>query len=229
MRLQGCSYFTSFWNYLDIIPLVLMVTIAVWCAEDAISVRFKLVAGENYEEAQLRDYFQSVNAILMWFKFAYFLRVTDQTGWLIRMIGEVVSDLLPFLLVMLISLLAFTDAFMSIAQSQKATSEGDGNPDPESSMIVTNFFDALLYSYYIPIGQYDVSKFTGHAKYMAWLYFMMASFFNLIIMLNLLISIISDTFTRIMEVKEQLSFQTKATLIAKYLYLDDRSGNLHGA
>jgi len=53
----------------------------------------------------------------MWFKFAYFLRMTDQTGWLIRMIAEVVSDLLPFLLVMLISILAFTDAFLSIAES----------------------------------------------------------------------------------------------------------------
>ena len=48
----------------------------------------------------------------------------------------------------------------------------------------------------------------------------MATFFNLIVMLNLLIAIISDTYTRIQEQKVQLAFQTKASIISDYLYLD---------
>jgi len=52
------------------------------------------------------------------------------------------------------------------------------------------------------------------------MYFLMATFFNLIVMLNLLIAIISDTYTRIQEQKVQLAFQTKASIISDYLYLD---------
>ena len=73
-------------------------------------------------------------------------------------------------------------------------------------MIVQGYFNALLYSYYIPLGQFDTSKYKGKAAALCWFYFLLATFFNLIVMLNLLIAIISDTFTRIMEVKEQLSF-----------------------
>jgi hypothetical protein len=47
----------------------------------------------------------------MWFKLAYFLRATEATGWLIRMIFEVFRDLVPFMCVLFISVLAFTDAF----------------------------------------------------------------------------------------------------------------------
>jgi hypothetical protein len=39
-------------------------------------------------------------------------------------------------------------------------------------------------------------------------------------MLNLLIAIISETYTRLQEQKTQLAYQTKATIISDYLYLD---------
>ena len=38
-------------------------------------------------------------------------------------------------------------------------------------------------------------------------------------MLNLLIAIISDTYTRLQEQKEQLKYQTKASIISDYLHL----------
>ena len=99
----------------------------------------------------IRDYIQSLNAVLMWYKFAYLLRSTDQTGWLIRMIAEVVYDLGPFLLVLLISLLAFTDAFSSMSISQVTTAIGKGD-DPVEAAIVPGYLTAFFYSYFILIG-----------------------------------------------------------------------------
>ena len=87
----------------------------------------------------------------MWFKFAYFLRVTDQTGWLIRMIAEVIIDLLPFLLVMIISILAFTDAFLSMAEAQRTFAQVEGI-DPATIMVVNGYFDSFVYSFFIMLG-----------------------------------------------------------------------------
>lgn len=54
----------------------------------------------------------------MWFKFIYFLRCTSRTGWLVRMIVEVIKDMGSFLLVYLITIMAFSDAFYSMSQAQ---------------------------------------------------------------------------------------------------------------
>lgn len=51
----------------------------------------------------------------MWFKFIYFLRCTDSTGWLVRMLVEVMKDMGSFLLVYVITILAFADAFYSMS------------------------------------------------------------------------------------------------------------------
>ena len=115
MHIRGCKYFSDAWNYIDLLPLFLMIGMCVWTAIASTRIHFGFEDKENYEVSGIRDYIQSLNAILMWFKFAYFLRATEQTGWLIRMIGEVVVDLGPFLVVMLISILAFTDAFSSMS------------------------------------------------------------------------------------------------------------------
>jgi hypothetical protein len=118
------------------------------------------------------------------------------------MIAEVVYDLGPFLLVLLISLLAFTDAFSSMSISQITTAKGRGEYDPETSAIVPSYLDAFLYSYNILIGSFATAKFQYEGAFICYCYFIMATFFNLIVMLNLLIAIISDTYTRLQITKE---------------------------
>ena len=55
--------------------------------------------------------------LLFWLKFLYFLRIFDSTGYLIRIIIEVVYDMRHFMLVLLLTFVAFGDAMMSISTS----------------------------------------------------------------------------------------------------------------
>jgi hypothetical protein len=87
MKARGCKYFQDYINYIDMIPLFLMIAMTSWTIIDAILVALDKIEVEAYEVLAIRDYIQSVNAVLMWYKFAYFLRVTNETGWLIRMIS----------------------------------------------------------------------------------------------------------------------------------------------
>ena len=60
---------------------------------------------------------QSVAALCMWLKFIYFLRCTESTGWMVRMIVEVVQDMGSFMLLYAITIIAFADAFYSLSNS----------------------------------------------------------------------------------------------------------------
>ena len=55
----------------------------------------------------------------MWFKFLYFLRIFKNTGYLISMIFEVIKDMRYFLLVLLITIVAFADSLLSISMGNR--------------------------------------------------------------------------------------------------------------
>ena len=57
----------------------------------------------------------SVCAMLMYFKFLYFLRAFEQTGPLVAMIFTIARDIIPFLIVLFIVLFGFTQAFWIIS------------------------------------------------------------------------------------------------------------------
>lgn len=110
----GWDYFFDAWNYLDILPIALVLSTTIWTVYDC--VLDDLDDDKNVATVQLwRDYLQSLAALGMWFKFIYFLRCTDSTGWLVRMLVEVMKDMGSFLLVYVITILAFADAFYSMS------------------------------------------------------------------------------------------------------------------
>ena len=59
----------------------------------------------------------------MWIKLLSVLRVFEKTGYLIRMIHEVIIDMGVFLLILLITVTMFGDTFMRLS---------DGNEDEEN-------------------------------------------------------------------------------------------------
>ena len=57
---------------------------------------------------------QAFAGIAIWAKFTFSLRVFDWTAFLIHMISEVAKELIPFMIVLIFSILGFTDAFYSM-------------------------------------------------------------------------------------------------------------------
>ena len=53
--------------------------------------------------------------MFMWLKLLYFLRIYKETGYLIRMIVEVIKDMRIFFIVFVVVLCAFGDAFLSLS------------------------------------------------------------------------------------------------------------------
>ena len=66
--------------------------------------------------------------------------------------------------------------------------------------------DAFLGIYFICIGMYDVTVYgQGRDEYFIWVVFLIATFVNLIVFMNMLIAIMSKTFTDVMENEQQSS------------------------
>jgi hypothetical protein len=103
---EGIGYFGSIWNYIDIIPpigIYLLTAIIV-------AGQYDYFIPESIDRS-----IQSIVTFFMWFKILYFLRIYRSTGYLISMIFEVIKDMRFFLLVLLITIIAFGDSMVSIA------------------------------------------------------------------------------------------------------------------
>jgi hypothetical protein len=58
--------------------------------------------------------FMAIGSLLMWLKLLYFFRMNKYTGYLIRMIVKVIYGMRIFMLVLVITIVAFADAFISL-------------------------------------------------------------------------------------------------------------------
>ena len=197
---ERLAYLTSIWNYIDTVPpLLIFVNIAI----DHLDMYFDV---DVHTERAL----QAICTFFMWLKFLYFLRIFKNTGYLIKMIIAVIYDMRHFMLVLMVAVCAFGDTFYSISM---------GNPAGSEDRFITNFIGALIYSYRMALGEWDTGAFGSVAVTVIWIFFLLSTVFNLIVMMNLLIAIISETFALVNSEAEQTSYQEMAKMISENNYL----------
>lgn len=99
---------------------------------------------------------------------------------MIYSLTKIFSDMIYFLMVFTVFILGFASSFYTLSDSYQ-------------SPIVLSSFDSFKMSYQMAIGDFD----TGNFDKFTWFYFFAASIIELIILLNLLIAIISDSFKEV--------------------------------
>ena len=65
---------------------------------------------------RLKVIFKVFASLLVWLKLLYYLRTNGQLGYLIRMITEVLIDIVPFMVVLTIFIIAFSNAIFSVQE-----------------------------------------------------------------------------------------------------------------
>ena len=141
---------------------------------------------------EFKDLIISINAISTfgtWILLLSFFRLFRGTGYLITLILEVIQDMRFFVAVITVTLLAFTSTFFILS----TTSETDESID----LIGLSYLNSASSTYQLLLGQFDTSSFNAKQLPLTWAFFILATLFLIIVMLNLLISIISDTFARV--------------------------------
>lgn len=123
-------------------------------------------------------------------------------GPLIRMIIEISWDMLPFLLVMCVLIVGFSGAFYILFTPSKDTA---GHQEPPADF--ATYQSTLLSTFLMIIGSFDINTFKNDTpnSSMAIIMFSAYQVLGMIVLLNLLIAIMGDTFDRVKEM-ESLHF-----------------------
>ena len=110
----GMKYFLSPWNYLDIIPPVLLM---IFFPLALMGLFDKTLEDGTRDFLNLEATLQATINLLLWLKFLYFLRIYQGTGYLIKTIIAVVMDMRYFLFILFLTMMAFGDSFRAISSS----------------------------------------------------------------------------------------------------------------
>lgn len=102
------------------------------------------------------------------------------------MVLEVIKDIRYFIFIFVLTIIAFAHAWFVYLKN--------GGDDGGSFKSVWN---ALGYTYRLSLGDFDVDKYGSYHIEISWIFFILATFLLQIVLINLLISIVADTFTRI--------------------------------
>ena len=111
----------------------------------------------------------------MWFKILSYLSVFKPTRYLIKMTFEIINDITTFLIILFTALFAYAQICYVI--------DGDKDVDTE-----------LRLSYGLALGELgDIEEFS----LIKFLFFVLFSFFIPLVLLNMLIALMADSYTRV--------------------------------
>ena len=124
--------------------------------------------------------------------------MSETYGWMIRMITQSFKDMTAFMVIWFIGITAFTDAFGSIAYILQLQGAVDA-PDTEGLSPFQQYIEPYILqwqdSFLVALGNAPASL--GDYSEPDWFIFFLVVLFNVILLLNILISIVADTYAAV--------------------------------
>lgn len=178
------DYFTDIWNYFDFFGFLLTI---IYCI-------LKLAAFTGLEENLLLVAFFCV-----FVRGLSMLRSFKSTRYFIGMILQTVKDVAAFMIIFFFALFGF--CLLNILVHFDSFGE-EGVP-------LTEFIKEMGVQYRVGLGDFDTAGYnTG-----TWIIFLIATFFVTLIMLNMLIAIMGNTFSEVTAIYQATDYKEKAALL----------------
>jgi WD40 repeat protein len=172
MSVSGSFYFSYLWNYID------------W-ARGLLLYSYIIIKWTGEWQGASKSIFSLIIFLSFLRGFSYF-RLFKLTRYLINLLAEVVKDIGGFFILLVYSTLAFCFLFIVLTDCESVSaSECDAR---------TAFATELIGSYNLVLGGLDTE---AELDFVQFICLTLALLINPIIMLNLLISIIGDTYDRV--------------------------------
>ena len=149
----------------------------------------------SYTNQSDERYFFAALLFVSWARGITYFRINASTRYLIKLIFQVLGDVIPFLIILLYSVVGFGLAFYVV--NWPAT--------------LVDYFDSLTTSYLVVIAGWKDPKDTD----IYCLIIFLSTLLNPIINLNLLISILGDTYGEVSENQEIADAQELTSMIAE--------------
>ncbi|EGD81237.1 Nudt9 protein [Salpingoeca rosetta] len=198
-------YFSNIWNWLDM-------------ARAALTLSFCILHLQGDTQART---LLAYAVIVQWLRLLYFLLPFDSTGPLIIMILEILKDTYVFLIVLVTVVLGASNSLFVLlhhSSSGVASTSSFASADGFSDVALALFTSANM----LLFGDYDQTLFDDSSDGIsARVIFVAVMFVTLVILLNLLIAILSDSYERVQD------RSAMELTLAKAQILDDQQFLLH--
>ena len=153
-----------------------------------------------------------VAVLLLWVRVFYLLRVFPDTAYLVSMITYIILDMRFFLLALFLAVCAFANAYYILGRNSE-----------EDNFSGDNAWQAFIYSYRTGYGDFDVEGFGTRDEILIWIIWFINTIIIAIILLNLVIAIMGDTFGRVQETQEATKLKEYASIMRESEFLFTRS------
>lgn len=141
----------------------------------------------------------------MWLKMFYWMSLFESTAYYVKLIKQTIADCMTFMLMILIILLAFANFFLIINLNML---DEEGKPKNGDEVYVSTYLDnlsidSLISAYFMSLGEFGYDGYSsGPNKASAWIMFLLATFLNCVVFMNMLIAIMGETFGAVTEKSE---------------------------
>ncbi|ELU06894.1 hypothetical protein CAPTEDRAFT_184604 [Capitella teleta] len=204
------QYFNDFWNIFDWICYALLTTCVITHLVD-------IWAHTNFV-ARLHIQIMAVTIIVIWLRLMKNARAFSTLGPFIVMLGHMFSDILKFFALYLEFYIPYACAFWMLFGGEKTPPEFQGTPEAaNNTIIVDGYKDAssLLFSLFrlTLVDDYDYDGMKAVDPVMADILVGTWLALSAIVMLNLFIALMSDTFQRVYDNAKANAVMQKAITI----------------
>jgi hypothetical protein len=167
-----------------------------------------LVYFVRYGPGQEFNHLASGVALINWVKFLNVIRgLNKEIASFVLMIEFILADLSSFMIVQMLMMVMFGHAFYLELSEKKMGSQDDSSSNPFATK-----WDTIQTLIKTLFGDFDSSVYTyNYVKAIFFLYM----FLIIIIMLNVLIAIVSDSYARAMEQSNQIYCRSRLQLIVE--------------
>ena len=136
------EYIAEFWNQIDQIAFFLNAITLILHAAGA--------------DVQYQKTFGAISIFFLYVKFFYWLRLFEGTAAFIRMLREIVVDIIPFLTFLVVCVAMFANTMLLFDQSRRL--QGIDAPINDTVYGIP-FIDAFVRSYLIGLGEFGMDNF----------------------------------------------------------------------
>jgi len=168
-----------FWNIIDVSSNIMVLAFVI-C--DFSAVEFE--TGRSVS---------SVAMLLLWVKLFYFLRIFKPTASFMRMVSEILKDMSTFTFILFLAFFAIANSFYIL----------DGGPSEKTERVSGETYSLTwLTAYQAGLGAFGTDDYDDSShRGMLWTVFFICTFLIQIVLLNLLIALMGDTFDKVQEIR----------------------------
>eukprot|EP00347_Sterkiella_histriomuscorum_P006093 403354093 len=196
------QYFSTIWNYIDIYGFVSLFVVNVYEAIEISAGNHSILA----DSSLVLVFSLTIMALLL--RGMSHLRIFDNLRYLINMVIEIMKDMSSFMILLIYWIFGINIVFFQLFLNKKISSAeiGEGHEEGQN---LEYFLENLKMTYRLAFGDFSPDEYTS----LEWLVFILSSVFIPLVLFNLIIAIMGDTYDRVQTSAKCVDLKEQANLV----------------